>query len=95
MDTTASAISRSLWILAQRQDVQDKICSEMRNARMEKGGGDLTYDELVALPYLDAVCKETLRVSVCLFSPSQPFLNVVLGIHQSTMALECELCLLS
>ena len=95
MDTTASAISRSLWILAQRQDVQDKLCSEMRNARMEKGDGDLTYDELVALPYLDAVCKETLRVSVCLFFPSQPLLNVVLDIHQSTIALECELCLLS
>jgi cytochrome P450 len=66
MDTTASAISRILWILAQRQDAQDKICTEMRNARKEKGDRDLTYDELVALPYLDAVCKETLRLSVCL-----------------------------
>jgi Cytochrome P450 len=30
------------------------------DARIERR--DLTYDDLMALPYLDAVCKETLRV---------------------------------
>jgi cytochrome P450 len=71
MDTTSSALARIIWILAQRQDAQDKICDEIRNARKEKeGNGDLTYDELVNLPYLDAVCRETLRLSVRLFSSS-------------------------
>ncbi len=89
------AISRTLWVLAQHQDAQDKICNEIRNARKGKGGGDLTYDELVNLPYLDAVCRETLRLSVCFFLSFQPLLSAVLGIHQSTMPRDCEHCLLS
>jgi len=44
------------------QDVQDKLRLELREARAEHG--DAAYDELVALPYLDAVCRETLRVYV-------------------------------
>jgi cytochrome P450 len=60
MDTTSSALSRILWILAQRQDVQDKLRLEIREARKDQG--DLTYDELTKLPNLDAVCRETLRL---------------------------------
>ena len=41
------------------QDVQNKLRREIREARKS---GDLSYDELFALPYLDAVCRETLRV---------------------------------
>jgi len=44
------------------QDVQDKLRLELREARAEHG--DAAYDELVALPYLDAICRETLRVYV-------------------------------
>ena len=66
MDTTSLAVSRILWILSQHEDVQDKIFLEISNARKAKeGGGDLTYDELVNLPYMDAICKETLRLLVC------------------------------
>ena len=61
MDTTSSALARTLWILSQRQDAQDKLRLEIREARARKGPGDLDYDEL-NLPYLDAVCKETLRL---------------------------------
>ena len=60
MDSTTSALVRTLWILAQRQDAQDKLRFEIREAR--NGKGDLTYDELTALPYLDAVFRETLRL---------------------------------
>ena len=60
MDTTSSALARTLWILSQRQDAQEKLRLEIREAR--KGQGDLGYDELTSLPYLDAVCKETLRL---------------------------------
>ena len=59
MDTTSSAISRILHLLAQRRDVQDKLRQEVLEARAH---GELDYDSLHALPYLDAVCRETLRL---------------------------------
>ncbi|KAJ3516546.1 hypothetical protein NLJ89_g1046 [Agrocybe chaxingu] len=59
MDTTSSALSRTLWLLANHQDVQDRLRAEVREARKQ---GDPSYDELVHLPYLDAVCRETLRL---------------------------------
>ncbi|KAF8905032.1 cytochrome P450 [Gymnopilus junonius] len=60
MDTTSSALSRILWLLSMHPDVQDKLRQEIIQAR--KQHGDLVYDDLVALPYLDAVCRETLRL---------------------------------
>ncbi|KAH6887848.1 cytochrome P450 [Coprinopsis sp. MPI-PUGE-AT-0042] len=57
MDTTASALCRFLWLLAQHQDVQDRLRQEIRDAKAKYG--QLDYDQLVALPYLDAVCRET------------------------------------
>lgn len=62
MDTTSSALARTLWILAQHQDAQDNLRLEIRKSR--KGDKDLIYDELMNLPYLDAVCRETLRLWV-------------------------------
>jgi len=62
MDTTSSALARTLWLLSIHQDVQEKLRFELREARAEHG--DIAYDELVALPYLDAICRETLRVWV-------------------------------
>ncbi|KAJ7127139.1 cytochrome P450 [Mycena epipterygia] len=59
-DTTSGALSRTLHILAQHEDVQAKLRQEIRAARQE--GADLTYDQLVSLEYLDAVCRETLRL---------------------------------
>ncbi|KAH6887850.1 cytochrome P450 [Coprinopsis sp. MPI-PUGE-AT-0042] len=60
MDTTSSALCRFLWLLAQHQDVQDRLRQEIRDAKDKYG--QLNYDQLVALPYLDAVCRETLRL---------------------------------
>jgi len=62
MDTTSSALSRIFWLLANHQDVQDKLRFEIREARTDSGLGDLPYDELVNLPYLEAICRETLRL---------------------------------
>ena len=59
MDTTSGVLGRILFLLSIHQDVQNKLRQEIREA---KTSGDLSYDELVALPYLDAVCRETLRV---------------------------------
>lgn len=52
-------LSRILYLLATHQDVQDRLRKEIQEAQKY---GELTYDQLVFLPYLDAVCRETLRV---------------------------------
>lgn len=59
MDTTSNALSRILWLLALHQDVQDKLRSEIREAKRKFGEPD--YEQLMALPYMDAVIRETLR----------------------------------
>jgi len=46
--------------LSEHPHEQEKLRREITNAR--QSAGDLPYDELVALPYLDAVCRETLRL---------------------------------
>ncbi|PSR73438.1 hypothetical protein PHLCEN_2v10730 [Hermanssonia centrifuga] len=58
-DTTSTATARILHLLAQHPDVQDKLREEITTARK---GQDIPYDQLIELPYLDAVCRETLRV---------------------------------
>ncbi|KAI0754390.1 cytochrome P450 [Daedaleopsis nitida] len=60
MDTTSNMLSQILHLLAQHQDVQDRLRAEILEAGMD--GKDLSYDELNALPFLDAVCRETLRL---------------------------------
>jgi len=62
METTSSALTRCLECLAQHQEVQDKLRLEIRQEKEKHG--ILSYDHLVNLPYLDAVCRETLRLSV-------------------------------
>ncbi|KAM5538786.1 hypothetical protein V8D89_007508 [Ganoderma adspersum] len=61
MDTTSNATSRILHLMAQHPNVQEKLRREVVQARAA-AGGDLDYDQLHALPYLDAVCRETLRL---------------------------------
>jgi cytochrome P450 len=48
-----------MYKLAQNSDVQEKLRAEIREARSE---GDVSFDTLMNLPYLEAVCRETLRV---------------------------------
>ena len=59
-DTTSSALSRILHLLAEHPDVQEKLRAEIVEARRERG--DLDFDDLFQLPYLEAVCRETLRL---------------------------------
>ncbi|KIK57051.1 hypothetical protein GYMLUDRAFT_173469 [Collybiopsis luxurians FD-317 M1] len=66
MDTTSSAMARILHLLSKHPEVQDKLRGELSEAKLRNGGQDLSYDELVSLPYLDAICRETLR----LYSPA-------------------------
>lgn len=62
MDTTSSALSRTLSLLVQHSDVQERLRAEIRAAK--KDLDVLSYDQLDSLPYLDAVCRETLRLCV-------------------------------
>ncbi|KAH9931654.1 cytochrome P450 [Epithele typhae] len=61
MDTTSNALSRILLLLAGHPDVQDKLRKELVEAQ-GADRSDLSYEDLVKLPYLDAVCRETLRL---------------------------------
>lgn len=61
-DTTSSAVSRTLHVLAEHPEVQQKLRDEIIAARA--GRDQIPYDELIALPFLDAVCRETLRAYV-------------------------------
>ncbi|KAL1739497.1 cytochrome P450, partial [Schizophyllum fasciatum] len=60
MDTTSTALSRILYLLAEHPEVQDRLREEIRAAK--EAHGVLTYDNLEAMTYLDAVCRETLRL---------------------------------
>ncbi|KAJ3564031.1 hypothetical protein NP233_g8563 [Leucocoprinus birnbaumii] len=62
MDTTSSALSRILYLLTKHPEVQEKLRGELLEAKKNIGEDELSYDQLVTLPYLDAVCRETLRV---------------------------------
>ncbi|KNZ81927.1 Cytochrome P450 3A9 [Termitomyces sp. J132] len=60
-DTTSNALSRTLHLLASQPEIQERLRAEVTEAR-EAHGGDIPYDDLVSLPFMDAVCRETLRL---------------------------------
>lgn len=62
MDTTSSALARILHVLSEHQEAQDRLREEVRAAYKASDSGDLDYDTLHELPYLEAVCRETLRL---------------------------------
>ena len=73
MDTTANSLARLLEILADEPDRQEKLRTEIMDA-VETDGDDgfVDFDRLMALPYLEAVCRETLRLYVADLFPSSP-----------------------
>ncbi|KAI0078667.1 cytochrome P450 [Panus rudis PR-1116 ss-1] len=81
-DTTSSALSRILHLLVQHPDVQEKLRAEIQEAQL-KADGDIPHDELMALPYLDAVCRETLRMySPVSFIQREAFQDAVLPLSK-------------
>ncbi|ELU37554.1 cytochrome p450 [Rhizoctonia solani AG-1 IA] len=68
-ETTSTAVAHILDILAQKPRVQVKLREEIKEY-FEKNSNDSHYDDLLELPYLDGVVRETLR----LHGPA-PFLN--------------------
>lgn len=59
--TTSSVLSQMFDLLAKHPDVQTKLRAELTLAGAHTG---LDHNELMALPLLDAVCRETLRLWV-------------------------------
>jgi cytochrome P450 len=64
-ETTSGALSRLLCLMVHNKDLQQRLRTELNDARAKKGGVELDYNELNALPLLDAVVREALR----LFAP--------------------------
>ena len=63
MDTTANSLARVLQLLSENLDVQEKLRAEIiQAAESDAVDGVLEYDKLMGLPYLEAVCRETLRM---------------------------------
>jgi len=60
IETLSSAFTRVFHLLALHPDAQDKLRKEIKNACYDNE--ELTYDHLVSLPFMDAVCRETLRL---------------------------------
>ena len=68
MGTTANALARTLHLLATHPEAQDRLRDEVKLASSD---GDMTYDKLESLAFLDAFCREAFRLSV--FSPHHQF----------------------
>ncbi|KAI0055532.1 cytochrome P450 [Artomyces pyxidatus] len=60
-ETISNTMLRIAYLLAQNQDVQNKLRAELDEA-VASADRDLDHDELTALPYLDAIYRETLRL---------------------------------
>ncbi|KAG5644370.1 hypothetical protein DXG03_008598 [Asterophora parasitica] len=60
-NTTSNALARTLYLLSSHPKVQSMLRDEIIEAQ-GSGNGELDYDGLNALPFLDAVCRETLRL---------------------------------
>ncbi|KAL5525409.1 hypothetical protein ACEPAF_9279 [Sanghuangporus sanghuang] len=60
-DTTSAAFTRTLQTLAEHPSAQTRLRDELLEAHA-LARGDLDYDTLHTLPFLDAVVRETLRL---------------------------------
>ncbi|CAK9832945.1 Probable cytochrome P450 6a14 [Anthophora retusa] len=59
-ETSSSTMSNALYELALNPDVQDKLRQEIRK-HYEQNGGELKYEGIKDMAYLDLVFRETLR----------------------------------
>ncbi|KAH8277878.1 hypothetical protein KR018_009443, partial [Drosophila ironensis] len=60
-ETSSTTMGFALYELAQHQDVQDRVRKECQQV-MSKNNGELTYESMRDLVYLDQVISETLRL---------------------------------
>ena len=62
MDTTANTLARVFQLLAENPNVQDRLREEILETVESEGSSTIDFDKLMELPYMDAVCRETLRL---------------------------------
>ncbi|ODM95713.1 Cytochrome P450 9e2 [Orchesella cincta] len=60
-DTSQSVLIFAAYSLAKEQDVQEKLYNEVKS-KMDANGGNLTYDGVLDMNYLDMFVNETLRM---------------------------------
>ncbi|KOX72550.1 putative cytochrome P450 6a14 [Melipona quadrifasciata] len=60
-ETSSLTITNTLYELAQNQDIQDKLREEIEE-HCAKNDGELKYDDIKRMKYLDKAYKETLRM---------------------------------
>ena len=58
-DTTSNSLALILQLLAEHPHAQDTLRHEVLSVSTN---GEIPYEQLVDLPYLDAVCRESLRL---------------------------------
>ena len=77
-ETTSSALTWVAYLLAVNKDVQDRLREEIRShiTSLEE---DVDHEVIDAMPYLNAVCNETLRLY-----PTVP-ITVRQAIHDTTI----------
>ncbi|KAH9928315.1 cytochrome P450 monooxygenase [Fomitopsis serialis] len=86
MDTTSNSTSMVLERLAQHPDIEDKLRKEVTEAQ---SAGRLSYDELMRLPLLDAIVRETFRVDpLANMITRQPIKDVVLPLSEPIQGLD-------
>ncbi|XP_070160270.1 cytochrome P450 6B5-like [Polyergus mexicanus] len=59
-ESSTATISHTLYEIALNHSIQNKLREEIRNL-FTKNNGELTFKDVMTMPYLDAVYKETLR----------------------------------
>lgn len=80
-ETTASAMTWAVYLLCRHPDVQQKLREEIRTSLPSVGDASRTISaaEVDRLPYLNAVCNETLRII-----PSVP-LSMRIAAHDTSI----------
>lgn len=64
VETSSLVIAMTLFYLGQNRAVQERLRAEINEALVESTDDtDMPYDELNAMPYLDQIVHETLRIS--------------------------------
>lgn len=61
-DTTSSAITHAFYALALYPEIQEKLFQEITTSGDVNSSGEVTYDTLKKLTYLDAVVSEAMRL---------------------------------
>ena len=61
VDTTTNGMTQLMLLLSEHPEIQEKMRLEIRQAQVQHGE-DIPYDTLVTLPYMDAVCRESMRL---------------------------------